>query len=519
MDKNSAIIKFINSSSARSIFKGAVIFAIFFVFLALVQFSTPDMPDNDGFYHIKMAYLMRTQGLKPEFIWLPLTILNVREFYDHHFLFHVALIPFTFGDLRLGAKWGSVLFSSLAFVSVWWLFYKQRVRYSWLWALGLLAISEAFIYRMSITRAQSLSLGVLTLGLYLLLARKYKWLVFLGFVYVWMYNAFPLLLVVSSLYVLAVGLVEHRFEWRPLFYTGLGIGLGSLINPYFPYNLVFTFQHVLPKLTETTVVRVGNEWYPYTTAQLIENSLLALGIFISGVIALGLTARRISLRTATSLFLAVFFGLMLFQSRRFIEYLPPFALIFAAFAWTDYLDVNDSEEGVRDSVSLWENYSFNIFTTKVRLWLPAIIMIAILLPSIWITYQGSLASIKRSKPYDIYADASAWLMENTAEESRVFQTDWDDFPRLFYYNTHNTYLIGLDPTYMQLYNPDLYDKWVDITKGRVENPSMAIEERFGAQFVLTDLKHKRFLQQADDDPGLIEVFRDDQSIVYKVITK
>src|SRR5581483_5919091 len=92
-----------------------LLFAVFFAFMAGIQFSTPNMPDNDGFYHIKMALIMREQGLKPDFIWLPLTILNEREFYDHHFLYHVALIPFTFGDLRLGAKWSAVFFASLSF--------------------------------------------------------------------------------------------------------------------------------------------------------------------------------------------------------------------------------------------------------------------------------------------------------------------------------------------------------------------------------------------------------------------
>ncbi|MEW5940353.1 MAG: hypothetical protein AB1750_11860, partial [Chloroflexota bacterium] len=60
------------------------LFAVFFFVMAWLEFSTPDLPDNDGFYHIKMAYLMRTEGLKPDFPYLPLTILNEREFYDHH---------------------------------------------------------------------------------------------------------------------------------------------------------------------------------------------------------------------------------------------------------------------------------------------------------------------------------------------------------------------------------------------------------------------------------------------------
>jgi hypothetical protein len=100
---------------------------VFLLGMALIQFATPDMPDNDGFYHIKLAWLMRTEGLKPAFPYLPLSILNAKEFYDHHFLFHVALIPFTFGDLRAGAKWAAVVFASLAFLAVWYLFHRQRV--------------------------------------------------------------------------------------------------------------------------------------------------------------------------------------------------------------------------------------------------------------------------------------------------------------------------------------------------------------------------------------------------------
>ena len=65
----------------------------------------------------------------------------------------------------MGAKIASVMFAGLAFLSVWLLLRNQKVPFSSLWSFGLLAVSEAFIYRMSITRAQSLSLAVLILGL------------------------------------------------------------------------------------------------------------------------------------------------------------------------------------------------------------------------------------------------------------------------------------------------------------------------------------------------------------------
>src|ERR1044071_7141298 len=109
------------------------LFLLFLLGMALIQFSTANMPDNDGFYHIKLAWLMRTEGLKPAFPYLPLSILNEDGFYDHHFLFHVALIPFTFGDLRTGAKWAAVVFAGLAFLAVWYLFYRQRIPFAWLW--------------------------------------------------------------------------------------------------------------------------------------------------------------------------------------------------------------------------------------------------------------------------------------------------------------------------------------------------------------------------------------------------
>jgi len=40
--------------------------------------------------------------------------------------------------------------------------------------------------------------------------------------------------------------------------------------------------------------------------------------------------------------------------------------------------------------------------------------------------------------------------------------------------------------------------------------------KFGANYVVTDLNHDGFIRQAEQDPDLFEVFRDDLSIVYEV---
>lgn len=480
-----------------------VLFILFFAGMAIIQFATPDMPDNDGFYHIKLAYLMRTEGIKPDFSWLPLSILNAREFYDHHFLFHVLLIPFTFGDLHLGAKWAAVFFASVSFLAIWYLFERQRVPFAWLWALVLLGISDAFLYRMSVTRAQSLSLAVLALGYAWLLEGKYKHLAILSFVYVWMYDAFPLMIALAGLHLIAVALIEQRLEYKLLLYISAGVILGMLLNPYFPENIIFSYRHMLPKLADATAVRVGNEWYPYETKQLLENSLPSLVAFASGILALGLSPRKMDVRTALGLLLTLLFGLMLFQARRFVEYFPPFALIFAAFAWAP----------------LFKPESDSVPSTSSPLHRLAPLMLSLaVVASITVSVPRAREALDSSKSYTLYADSSAWLEKNTPAGARVFQTDWDDFPRLFFYNTHNTYLIGLDPTYMQLYDQDIYDLWVKITQGNLENPSRTIADTFGSHYIHTDLKHPGFLKVAAQDPGLKEVYRDDEAVILEVIS-
>jgi hypothetical protein len=207
---------------------------------------------------------------------------------------------------------------------------------------------------------------MLALGYAWLLEKKYKHLAVLGFVYVWMYDAFPLLIALAVMHFIAIALTERRLEIRPLLYISAGIVFGMVINPYFPDNLIFSYHHMLPKLADATSVRVGNEWYPYDTKQLLDNSLPALAAFVSGVLALGLTGRKMDARTALGLFVSLLFGLMLFQARRFVEYFPPFALIFAAFAWAPLLESRPDPAQATSTPRLR-------FTSLLRSYLPVIV--------------------------------------------------------------------------------------------------------------------------------------------------
>ena len=504
----------INKRENRSLFYvnwrllgiASFLFLLFILGFSVVQFGTTGLAGNDGYYHMKMGYLIRTEGLTPDFPWLPFTILNEASYYDHHLLYHVYLAMFASIDpavdgglgLTQGAKIASIFLPSLAFLAIWWLLKSQKVPYSWLWAMALFAISEAFLYRMSMPRAQSAALLLLVLGLHWLLQEKFKWLLPLGFVFVWTYNAFPVLLVLAGVYVTAVILLERRFIWQALVYPSIGILLGLLINPYFPQNIEFILGHLAPKLGESAT-RVGNEWSPYRTWTLVENSVGALLAFLLGVLALGWQKERIDKRTLAALGLAVVFGMMLFQSRRFVEYFPPFALIFLAFASAPIL--NEWQQRWRHSWQRWL--------------LPAGLLILLIYP-LGMTVRDGRELLSNSKSPDHYAQAALWLNQNTPAGSFIFQTDWDDFTRLFFYHDDAIYTAGLDPTFMELEDPVRFAQWRDITRGNIEQPGKIIRDEYGADYVFTDLKHEDFLEIAATDPLLKELYRDEYAAIFAV---
>jgi hypothetical protein len=496
------------AAHVRLLATAAILLAVFGAGLAFVQYGAPGLVGNDGYYHIKMGYLIRTEGLKPAFPYLPLTILNPASFYDHHMLYHVYLAFFAGVDpavdggaaLTQGAKMASIIMPAVAFLAIWWLLRGQNVPYAAVWSVALLALSEAFLYRMSMPRAQSASLLLLVLGLHWLLQGRAKWLLPLGAVYVWTYNAFPLLLILAGVYAASVWLLERRVAWQALAYPGAGILLGLLINPYFPANVDFIAGHLAPKLGASTTP-AGNEWAPYLTWTLVQNSGVALGAALLGVLALGWHEQRIDLKTLVALGMTVVFGLMLFSSRRFVEYFPPFALVFLAFSVSPLL---------RGWQETWRGYR-----PAVQASLALVILLMLAYP-LTTTLRDARAQVAGSQAPDHYAAAALWLRAHAGSGARIFQTDWDDFTRLFFYGGEAVYTAGLDPTFMELHDAALFEEWVAITRGQVARPSAAIRDRFGAAYVFSDLDHDGFLEQAAADPGLRELYRDEDAVIFAV---
>jgi len=494
-------IKSDSAVRAADLLAGAIAIALVFWWL---QFSTTAIccGDFDGYYHIKWARLlwdnMRGGHFPPAFPWLPLTTLSPHEYVDHHLLFHIILIPFTwFRDLQLGAKVAAILFASLAVFSCYWLVVRYEIRYRLIWLLALLACSAPFLYRMNMTKAPPFAIIFLAIGTYFLFERKYWQLLPLAFVFALTYDMFVLLVLAAVIWTIVIGWTEERFEWRPLAWVGLGSVLGLIINPYFPHNLYLFYEHARVKITVTDfATKVGQEWYPYDTREFVVNCYVALVAMLIGYLAFEGSDRKRAQRPLYFLILSTLLLLMTARWKRFAEYFPPFAILFAAFTlenfWRGRAVFTRLPEFVMEDLQPFLDRqepaaaAKEIRSEETWKWLKVGFVAIALLLALFANVYRTARDIRESDPRDYYAKGAAWMRANIPPGEMVFNTDWDDFPRLFYYDPTHVYTSGLDPTYLLDKNAGLSRLYDRITTGEEEDPGPLIRDRFGARWIFSD---------------------------------
>ena len=494
-------IKSDSAVRAADLLAGAIAIAVVFWWL---QYSTRAIccGDFDGYYHIKWARLLwdnlRGGHFPPAFPWLPLTTLNAHDYVDHHLLYHLILIPFTwFRDLQTGAKVAAILFASLAVFSCYWLVVRYEIRYRLIWVLALLGCSAPFLYRMNMTKAPPFAIIFLCIGTYLLFERKHWQLLPLAFVFALTYDMFVLLILAAVIWTIVIGWTEERLEWRPLVWVGVGSALGLIVNPYFPHNLYLFYEHARVKITPTDfTTKVGQEWYPYDTREFMVNCYVALVAMLIGYLAFDGSDRKRAQRPMYFLILSTLLLLMTARWKRFAEYFPPFAILFVAFTlenfWRGRAVFTHLPEDVMEDLQPFLDRPETAATAKEikseetwKLFKVGFVAVALLLALGANVYRTAI-DIRESDPRDYYAKGAAWMRANVPPGERIFNTDWDDFPRLFYYDPTHVYTSGLDPTYLMDKNADLSRLYDRITTGEEEDPGPLIRDRFGTRWIFSD---------------------------------
>jgi len=466
-----------------------------------LQFSLPGIccGDFDGYYHVKWSQLL-WQGLRsghfpPAFTWLPLTTLNPTQYADQHFLFHILLIPFTwFSDLRLGGKVATALFSATAVFSVYWLILRYRIRYPLLWLFALVGCSSFFYSRLSMTKAQGVSILFIVAGIYLLFERKYAWLGPTAFLYVWTYNLFVMLGVLALIWAAVVWWSERRIEWRPLLWTGVGMVAGFIVNPYFPHNVSLFLEHLIAKSGSASMqAGVGFEWYPLNSWEFFNTAVVACLSMCVGYIAFGYVlsfSRRDKIRVQRPLLFLVFSSFLLvitLRSMRFVEYWPPFAVLFAAFAlqaaW-------DSKRILPGPLLHQPDKNLQPVDAGIEpvgghrvLWRALFISLIVILLGADSFYNLNAARLRITdvtKGPNYYQAGAAWLLANVPPGSLIFDVNWGDFPKLFFYDTSHSYVGGLDAVYLRDKHSEIARLDDRLSSGAEQDPAAAIRSLFAA---------------------------------------
>ncbi|MFA6215732.1 MAG: hypothetical protein WC768_04130 [Patescibacteria group bacterium] len=486
--------------------------------------ADPTFADPDSFYHAKMAQFLAQKGAITEFPWLFFTTLHY-NFIDHHFLYHLVLVPFvTIFPPLIGLKVATVIFASLTILFIFWFLRQQKVKGAFWYVLFLLTVNP-FIFRLALPKSQPLVLLFLFLFLYFLLSRKYLGLIIISSLYVWLYAGWPLALGLASIYVainwfwskqqrgwlflrrLKIGKIKAaRQNFWLLSSVILGTAAGLFFSPYFPKNFYFYWQQSfkIAILNYQYAIGVGAEWYPYQIGDLLLGALpffifLAFAIFIFICFY-----KRQPMNTWFFAVSAFIFLALTLKSRRYVEYFIPLAFCFSV------LSLNSAAAEIKNFLAI-------IFSKRLLPVLPALLLL-ILSPVFYLDLQKIKDFYQNSFSFTKFAEASSWLKQHSSPGDIVFHSDWDEFPILFYNNDKNYYIVGLDPTFMYDYDKDLYGRWRDITLGRYSGEIYpTIKNLFAARYVFVD-----FNQNAEFDRNLAsnfyfkKVFSDSEARIYQV---
>jgi hypothetical protein len=436
---------------------------------AFFQFQSPYLPEQDVYFHIKAAELLRRHGLfRDGFPWAHFSLWR-DAFSDGCPLYHLLLIPFTFGDLAFGAKAAGVLFSGLAFSSFFMILTLNRVPHRVYWFWLLLMGGGFFWWRLLDVRPQVLSVTLLMWSLHFLINGRTRAFALLCFLYPFAYVAAFLPLVFASLrwvYLRAVG----KEDGGRILLAGLGgCALGMLLHPYFPKNILFFYvQNILvvwAAVSKHVDLSLGGEIFPMDT-RLLLTAQFPLLIHLAGLLFVFMHRRPpLSRRTMVLFPIMLVVAAMAMVSKRFVEYAIPVATLFCAFACSDILAGPSARELFRGRRFL------------LAVWLAFVALAS----GAWVTVvRGQYARLRPP----VFEGVAAALRDRAPAGEIIYTCDWDEPPELLFYNDQHRYLVMMDPMFMYYRYPELWELWGRVSNGALSPDATirAFRERFGTRF-------------------------------------
>lgn len=435
------------TSAAKLAEFGPVVQGAWFAAAALalsfyLHFHSDKFPDPDIFYHFRHAALYAANGpFDSEFPWARYSIIG-QFAADIWYGFHVLLIPFVWlGDPLIGMRLAGVLVSAACLTLIYLVCLQLEIKAAPIWPFVMLFSSAFLLHRLTMLRPHVLSLGLSVLILALLIAGRSRAVFLAAAALAWLHlSLFFVPLIVLGVFAATKLLTEKRFAWGGSLALMGGLAAGWLLrpNPFGAARIAYVqlFQWTSARLAGAPL-EVGSELRPMTIT--IHSNYLAFIVLLclvlllllwkwhSGKSTLPIQART-SLSSAVILSLGFFLLAVLFARRAF-DFASGFGTIMIALAFSHFFT---GPKWLRIG-------SFGLFAVL------ALYGISLRDRVLAIGWQA-----------DRMASAAQWLEANSQAGDIVFNLRWEYFSELFFWNTKNRYIGGMDPIFQYAFDGELY---------------------------------------------------------------
>lgn len=441
-------------------------------------------------------------------------------------MFHLLLIPFI---LIFGNVVGPKIFIALSFSLIFALLYLFLRKLNFAWALPFTLIVFAmepsdFYFRQAFIRNPAPSLLFLLLALFLLHKKKLWFLTILAFLYGWLYTGggFFFLLVILGIYAVVSLVMKKKISYKLIIFPAFATMLSLVVNPYFPENVKSVFLQVWQTGLQAKQYS-GGEWYPYDTWFWFSISYVPLTIWVLGIVAALYKRLPISRISWTVFLFSVFLLVMQWKSKRFVEYWPFWAILSGILLAGKQLEEwsKNTIKSLRKSTLSSRPLSRDPEKKIKSITLLLLVVGCLVVSYIYASSQWSRAWRDTSSKADFNVEAAReahdYLKSVSQSGDIVFTDDWDVFPLYFFLNQKNYYIVGLDPEFMNQYDPVLYAKFAAISSGSTIDNIKEIKTTFRAKWVIVAADHDDFLDNLRQFPETFkELFTNREYWIFQV---
>lgn len=498
------------------------------VFLPLLlQLSLTRFTDADGYYHLRHGSLYLEHGpFWQEFPWATKSVIG-RNGADIWYGFHLLLSPFSLiPDPLLSMRLGAAACLSFFLLCVFFVARRNAVPAPLAWPLLLLLASPNEFWRWIALRPYLISLGLAIIALDFFCRRRIVPLAITVSLIPWCHSAFFWLGIgigLAGFFGVAVAEGKWGGGFKQLGVCICGTLLGLAARPDAIDGLrtlkVQLVDHALAVRNDVPLsfanevwLKLGDFGIAYIPFIVIWVILLAVGVWL---------ARRNSLAVAAWSLSVIFFAASCLMSYRAAEAWLAFgglgmALSFKAVSarWP-----STKGEGVRFK-GLGHYFRFA----------PALAIVAF---GSW-TFPVSMKFVGEAG-INVYRfeDSMDWLKKNSPEGSVVFAANWSLFGEMFFWNTHNRYITGMDPIFLYAYDQGLYWKYHRIESDRSvrqtsgsgpgeevvrEDTFTVLKRDFDAQYVfVVSYQGPRFTAYLESDSRYLKVYADENAEIFSIL--